>query len=214
MRVLVIGANGQVGRRVIKKLKDTPHQAVAMIRDEAQKPDLQAHGAETVIADLEGDISHAFANNPEVVIFTAGSGGHTGQEKTRSVDLQGAKKSIDEAKKHGAKRYLMVSALGAGQADEMPEEMKHYFVAKSEADQYLVQSNLNYTIFRPGRLTDENGAGSIQASENLENPGTRDITRDDLATALVESIDMNHLVEKKVEILEGKQPVRDALQAV
>lgn len=214
MRVLVIGANGKVGQRIVKKLKDHNHNPVAMIRDESQKAELQAKGAETVVADLEKDFSHAFKGGVDAVIFSAGSGGSTGQDKTVAVDLQGAKASIDEAVKNNVPRYIMVSALGANKADQMSEDMQHYFIAKSEADQYLVQSALDYTIFRPGMLTDEAGTGNVTAAEQLEDYGNQTTSRDDLATAIVESLDKPNTYKKLVEILDGKTPVNDAIAAI
>lgn len=211
MKVLVIGANGQIGQRIISNLKDTNHQAIAMIRDESQKVQLQALGAETVVADLEGDLSAAFDKQPDAVIFTAGSGGHTSVEKTRAVDLNGAKRSIDEAVRHKVNRYIMVSALGADKATEASEQMQQYFIAKSEADQYLVQSNLNYTIFRPGALTNEAGSGSIDAAEELRNYGNRKVSRDNVANAVIAALDRDNLIEKNVEMLDGKVPINDAL---
>lgn len=214
MKVLVIGASGQIGGRIIKKLKNSNHQAIAMIRDEKQKPELQAQGAQTVVADLEGDISSAFESGPDAIIFTAGSGGDTGRDKTTEIDLKGARKSIDEAKKHKVGRYIMISALGANNIEEMPEEMRHYFVAKSEADQHLVQSSLNYTIFRPGRLTNDAGSGNVNAAEKINDYGNREISRDNVATAVIEALDMKNLHAKKVELLDGEISVKEALQAI
>ncbi len=211
MRVLVIGANGKIGRRIVKKLKNSKHKAVAMVRDEQQKVELQALGAEVVVADLERDISKAFAHKPDAVIFTAGSGGDTSKDKTISVDLQGARKSIDEAIKHHVSRYIMVSALGANDAKQMPADMQHYFVAKSEADQHLVQSGLNYTIFRPGMLSDEAGNASVSAAQQLDDYGSRRTRRDDVATAIVEALDMPSTHKKVVEMVEGNTPIKEAL---
>jgi len=209
MRVLVLGAHGQIGKRVIKKLKDHNHQAVAMIRDESQKVEMQANGAEVVIGDLEKDFSHAYDPKPDAVVFTAGSGGSTGKDKTISVDLQGAKKSIDEAVKHHVERYIMVSALGTNNADQASEEMRPYFMAKSEADQHLVQSD--YTILRPGMLSDEPGTGSVKAAEELDDYGDKTTKRDDVATAIVECLDMPNTFKKKVEMVNGNTPIKDAL---
>ena len=214
MKVLVIGAHGKVGRKITDKLNKHNHQVVAMVRDESQKAAMQKLGATPVLADLEGDISHAFKDKLDAVIFTAGSGGNTGKDKTITVDLQGARKSIDEAVKHKVPRYIMISALGANNADEMPDDMRHYFVAKSEADQYLVQSELDYTILRPGRLSDEGGTGSVNAAESLEDYEDRTISRDDVATAAVLMLDRSNTHKKVVELLNGKTPVKDALSAI
>ncbi len=214
MKVLVIGANGQVGKKVVKKLLDHNHEVLAMIRDEQQKGPLEAKGAKTVVADLEHDFSHAYKDHLDAVIFTAGSGGDTGKDKTVAVDLQGARASINEAVKHHVPRYIMISALGANNAKNMPADMQHYFVAKSEADQHLVQSALNYTIFRPGLLTHEAGNGSVKAAESLEDYGDRKTSRDNLATAVVEALNKRNTHKKVIEIVDGNTPVRDAIAAI
>ncbi len=214
MKVLVVGANGKVGQRVVKKLASHNHEPIAMIRNESQRQAMESRGASVVVADLEKDISHAFSKNLDAVIFTAGSGGNTSQEKTVSVDLQGARKTINEAVKHKVPRYLMVSALGANDASKMPNDMQHYFVAKSEADQHLVQSSLDYTIFRPGRLTDESGNGSVKAAESLDGYDSTNTSRDNLANAIVDALDKRNTYKKVIELIDGNTPVKDAIAGI
>ncbi len=214
MKVLVIGSHGQIGKKITAKLHKENHEVLAMVRNEAQVEEMEKLGGKAIIADLEGDLSPAFNEKPDAVIFTAGSGAHTGKDKTMSVDLQGALKSIDESVKHGASRFVMISALGANNAEQAPDSMRPYFVAKSEADQYLVQSELDYTILRPGRLTDNAGKGSVNASESIEDYGNREISRDDVATAAVALLGMRNTHKKVIELLEGNTPVHDALQAI
>ena len=214
MKVLVVGANGQIGKKIVRKLSTNNHQVLAMVRDTSQVSDMQELGAKAVVADLEKDISHAFEDHLDAVIFSAGSGGNTGKDKTLAVDLQGAKKSIDEAVKHNVSRFIMISALGTNNANEAPDNIRHYFMAKSEADQYLVQSELDYTILRPGRLTDESGTGSVNAAEKLEEHGDRTITRDDVATTALYVLDQANTHKKVIELLQGKVPVKDAISTI
>ena len=214
MKVLVIGSNGQIGQRIVKKLADKNHDVYAMIRDEKQKVELQAMGAETVVADLEKDISHAYKYKLDAVIFTAGSGGDTSDDKTVAVDLQGARKSIDEAVKNHVGRYIMVSALGTNEEKYMTGDLGKYFIAKSEADQHLVQSAINYTILRPGMLTNDPGNGNVKIAESLDSyePGT--ITRDDVATVAVEVLDKPNTYKKVIQMVQGKTPVKDAVKQI
>ncbi len=214
MKVLVVGANGKVGQRVVKKLSAHNHEPIAMIRDESQREALESKGAKVVVADLEKDISHAFKDHLDAVVFAAGSGGSTGKDKTVAVDLQGARKTINEAVKHKVPRYVMISALGANDANNMPDDMQHYFVAKSEADQHLVQSALDYTIFRPGRLTDNSGNGNVNAAENLEDYNSTDTSRDNLANAVVDALDKRNTYKKVIELIDGNTPVKDAIASI
>lgn len=214
MKVLVIGAHGGVGKRIVKKLNKHNHQVLAMVRKEEQKAEMEKLGATPVVADLEKDISHAYKNKLDAVVFTAGSGAGTGVDKTMAVDLQGARASINEAVKHHVPRYLMVSVLGANKVNEHPDEMRQYFAAKSEADQHLVQSDLDYTIFRPARLTDDPGTGSVMAAQDLDGQGSGATRRDDLAAAIVEALDKPNTFKKVIEIVDGNTPVRDAIASI
>lgn len=214
MKILIIGANGKIGKKLVSKLAQHQHEVLAMVRKEDQKAQFEKKHVTPVLGDLEKDLSSVFDHKPDVVVFTAGSGGDSGQDKTIAVDLQGARKSIDEAKKHRAKHFIMVSALGANSASEMGEDMRKYFIAKSEADQHLVQSGLDYTILRPGRLTDEPGSGNIMAAEALEVSEPGDISRDNVANVIAQIISDQSLNQKVVELLDGKDPIPKALAAL
>src|SRR5690554_6615551 len=156
MNILVIGANGKVGQKIVNKIhSNSPHVAVAMVRKESQREQFEKKGIKTVLADLESDFSHAYQGN-NAIIFTAGSGGHTGDDKTKAVDQEGAIKAIDLAIQHKITRFMMISAFGADfNSSEWPAGLANYYSAKSAADDYLQQTALDYTIFKPGLLTDE-----------------------------------------------------------
>lgn len=112
MTTLVIGANGQIGKQFCELAQQAGTPIKAMIRSEKQVPWFNERGIDTVIADLEDDFSHAFEGCDQVV-FTAGSGPHTGPDKTLLIDLYGAIRAADIAKHKGLSRYLMISAIRA-----------------------------------------------------------------------------------------------------
>ena len=146
MNVLIIGASGKIGSILTKKLKGTPHQPIAMVRKKDQVTSFENQGVKAVLADLEEDFDHAF-EGVNAVVFTAGSGAQTGQDKTHLIDRVGAKKAIDLAIKHKVDRFIIVSVLGADASpQEWPESMAYYYEAKADADKHLMQSSLNYTI--------------------------------------------------------------------
>ena len=150
MKVLLIGANGQIGKQVVNLLQESKEHTVrAMVRDNAQVAALKEKGVEAVVANLEGSVEEIAkaAQGCDAVIFTAGSGGHTGPDKTLLVDLDGAVKSMEAAEKAGANRYIMVSAIQAQNRETWADSpIKPYMVAKHFADKALVASKLNYTI--------------------------------------------------------------------
>ncbi|MGD2035595.1 MAG: SDR family oxidoreductase [Bacteroidales bacterium] len=208
--ILVIGANGKVGRLIIKDLVDRGKRVRGMVRSPDQVKEIERSGAEAFIGDLEKEFTRAF-EGMECVIFTAGSGSHTGPDKTVLVDQQGAIKSIDISGDYDIKRYIMVSALGA-KNPELRSNIRHYYKAKRKADDYLTDSGLEYTIFRPGRLTDEEGTGKIKVSGQLT--VKRTTRRADLALAIAESVDLTQTVNKIIEILDGEDDVADALSSI
>ncbi len=213
MNVLVVGANGAVGRKVVAQLKDTEHKSVALVRKDEQVSELESVGADkVVVADLEGDISNAF-DNVDAVIFAAGSGGSTGADKTLLVDLWGSKKVVDAASKNGVKKLVQLSATDSPDPDNESDVMRPYAVAKHMSDYYIEQSDLNYTIVRPGPLQDDEGTGKIDASFSIEgDPNGYTIPRDDVATTLINALDITQLDKQVVYIQSGDTTIREALE--
>ncbi len=205
MNVLVIGANGQVGRNIIEELSNKGHQAIAMVRKEEQRSEMEQRGAnKVVIGDLEEDFSHAF-EGADAVIFAAGSGPKTGPDKTLTIDLWGAVKSAHYAKEKGVNRFVQLGSVGSDNPDGGGEKMKPYLVAKRTADDLLQVSGLDYTIVRPGPLSDDEKTGHIEASASgFESFEGRSIPRADVAQALVEVIDRKNTYGKVFEILQGE----------
>lgn len=210
MKVLVIGSHGNVGRRIVRYLSEKGHDAFAMIRDDSQKNEMEELGGKAVVADLEEDFSSAY-DGMDAVVFTAGSGAKTGPDKTIDVDQEAAKKSMDLASEKGVNRYIMVSAIGA-KDPEAQSAIQHYFKAKAIADQHLMETNLDYTIFRPGRLTDEPGKGTVSVASDMGSKGST--SRDDLALAIVESLEEKSTFKKTIEILDGDTPIAEALKRI
>jgi len=208
MKVLIAGANGKIGRRLIPHLVADDIQVRAMVRDLSQKADLETLGAHEVVeADLEGDCRQALEGQ-DAVIFTAGSGPHTGPEKTIDVDQNGAISLIDQAKELGVGRFIMVSSMRADDPASGPEKLRHYFAAKGKADDHLRASGLSYTIVRPGRLTEEPPLEKVEIAEKLKKFG--DISREDVAKVLSETA-RAELDNREFDVIAGSTPIREAL---
>ncbi|MGD7043925.1 SDR family oxidoreductase [Jeotgalibacillus proteolyticus] len=210
--VLVIGANGTTGKMVIDKLaRSSAYYAKGMVRKEEQKETMETLGALPVLGNLEEDFSDAF-KEVDIVIFAAGSGGNTGPDKTKSIDEEGAIKAVDLAKEHGVEKFIMLSAIGAGDPSELDldEAMEVYYDAKHKADAHLEKSGLTYTIVRPGLLTDDEATGKIRASERLQNR-EGEITRADVAEVLVQAIELDNLNNKAIEILNERTEIKTSL---
>lgn len=207
-KILIAGATGHTGKRVIEILSNTQNfKPVAMIRDESQKQIFDDMEVESVLADLEKDIDHAF-KGIDRVIFAAGSGSKTGPDKTISVDQEGAKKMIDAAKKHKVKKFIMLSAMGTEDPSQKPE-LEQYLKAKKEADDYLIDSAIPYTIVRPGVLTEDLGLAKVKLAPKLNERG--EISRDDVAFLLVMCLADPLAKNMAFEALEGEESIKSAL---
>ncbi len=209
MHVFIAGANGQIGQHLLREIADSNHEARALIRHPDQGPELQQLGAtETVLGDLEQDCSEAM-RGCDAVIFAAGSGPHTGPDKTIDVDQDGAIRLIDTAKAMGIKRFIIVSSMGAGAPEKGPEKLQHYLRAKHNADEHLKNSGLDYTIVRPGRLTDDDGTGKVTVSAGLREVSK--IPRQDVARVLLATLDSTNTTNRVFDLVSGDTPVPEAL---
>lgn len=205
--VLVAGANGTTGKKVVDLLRKTQYfNPVAMVRKEEQLNEFKNRGIDAVLADLEEDVSHS-VNNIDKVVFAAGSGG----KKVEAVDQEGAKKLVDAAKNKNVKKFVMLSSMGA-ENPEKAEKLKEYLKAKHNADVYLKDSGLNYTIVRPGSLTNDTGSGKISLQDSFEEQG--EINRDDVAQTLVRTLHDDVANKETFEILSGDTLIGKALDTV
>lgn len=211
MKTLVIGANGKIGRHLMRMLTGDPeHTARAMIRKPEQRAAFEEIGTEVVLATLEGTVDELerAMDGCDAVVFTAGSGAATGADKTLAVDLDGAAKAVEAAERAGIERFIMVSAIHADDRSQWAREMIPYYIAKYHADRLLQSSSLNYTIIRPGLLTDEPANGKIAVAGRLE---TGSIPREDVAAVIKETLANPLFNDTVFELTSGSEPIRHAL---
>jgi uncharacterized protein YbjT (DUF2867 family) len=215
VKVLVAGAHGKTARRLVRMLVEDGHEVRGLVRKEKQMPDVEADGADPLLVDLEeegvGAVGQAM-DGCDAVIFAAGAGPGSGAARKETMDYGGAVKLVEAAEQHNARRYLMLSSMGAGDPEGGSEAMRPYLRAKARADERLQESGLDYTIIRPGSLTDEEEAGRIEAEESLGRRG--EISRADVARTFAEALEAKNTYRKTFEILAGNTPIREALEKI
>mgnify|MGYP003637969208 CR=1 FL=1 len=206
-KALIAGATGATGKKIINLLKESPYiEPIAMIRKEDQKSIFEDQNVQWIMGDLAQDPSH-ICENMDKVIFAAGSGGTNVVE----VDQEGAKRLIDASVSNNIKKFIMLSSMGADQPEEM-EELHDYMVAKHHADIYLRNSGLNYTIVRPGALTNDSGTQHIQLSHKLKEQGS--ISRTDVAHVLTRVLQDDTANKETFEIVTGDTLIGKALETM
>jgi nucleoside-diphosphate-sugar epimerase len=212
MEVLIAGGHGQIALRLERLLSKAGHRARGIIRNPAHANDLEAAGAEPVLWDLENDDARPDLGTPDAIVYAAGAGAGSGAERKRTMDFGGAVKLIDAANELGVARWVMVSSMGAGDPASSSEAMRPYQQAKHDADEALKASGLDWTIVRPGGLTNEPGTGFVAAAPSLGRYG--EVPRDDVALVLLEALDAPNTIGVTFELLAGETAARDAVRAL
>jgi uncharacterized protein YbjT (DUF2867 family) len=213
--IAIAGGHGKIALLLGQLLAARGDTVRGLIRNPDQADDLRAVGVEPVICDLESDGDVAAAvRGADAVVFAAGAGPGSGAERKKTMDLEGAVRLIDAAKAEGVSRYLIVSSMGA--ADPPPEGadddvFSAYLRAKAGADEALRASGLDYTIVRPGGLTDDPGTGLVNIAERLERG---QIPRADVAAVFAACLDDPGTVGKSFDLISGATPIADALAAL
>jgi uncharacterized protein YbjT (DUF2867 family) len=213
MEVLVIGGHGKVGLRLLRLLARDGHRGRGVIRKAEQASDLEAADAEPVLCDLErGDDLRPHVGTADAIVFAAGAGPGSGPDRKRTVDYGAAVKSMAAASELGVTRFVIVSSIGTHDVASAAEAMRPYLEAKRDADDSLKQSGLDWTIVKPGRLTDAPGSGRVQVSRTF---GRRaDVPRDDVALVLLECLHAPNTIGVEFELFGGDVPAREAVRSL
>ncbi|ERG68676.1 MULTISPECIES: NAD(P)H-binding protein [Exiguobacterium] len=213
MKVLVIGATGKIGRRVLKSLAKT-HQVTALIRYPELQAEYEKMGARVLTVDVEKELDkgiHEATSGQDAVIIAATAGAEGSSKEIELLDRNVAMKAIDAAKKERVRHVVLLSAYGADQPDAAPKEHFNFLSANNAADEYIEHSGLNYTIICPVTIVDGPGKGSIEASEDLSDASDATISETDVATIIAASLDNRGLYGRRIEVKSGSTPINDAL---
>ena len=214
-QVAIVGGHGQVARHLHPLLVAAGRQPVALVRSDDQRAELEEAGAHVRLLNIEQSNGEAFGQafqGCDAVVFSAGGGPDGNIERKRTVDLEGALKSIEGARAAGITRFVMVSAIGVD--DPLPEDTspvwKAYVEAKRDADEALRLSGLDWTILRPGRLTDDPGAGLVALGPDV---ARGEIPRADVAATVVAVLDDDRTIGRQWNLVGGRLPVVEAVNA-
>ena len=213
MDVTIVGGHGKIALLLAKRLTDAGHRVRSTIRKPEHAADVEAAGAEPVPVDLEDPMSDldAAVRGADAVVFAAGAGPGSGPQRKRDVDLGGAVRLIGAARDAGVPRYVMVSTVGTERA-HVAGEMGPYLEAKRQADEALAKSGLDFTIVRPGRLTDDPGSGLVAAAAHFGRSG--EIARDDVAAVLHAVLESDQTIGHTFEVMDGDTPIARAVSTL
>ncbi len=214
-QIAVVGGHGRIARLLHPLLVGAGHTPIALVRNEDYRQDLDALGAQMRLLDLEKDEAAQYAESfagCEAVVFAAGGGGDGDIERKRTVDLEGSLKSIEGAQIAGVKRFVQISAIGVD--EDLPADVGEvwaaYVAAKRDADRALRASGLDWTIVRPGGLTDDSGTGEVALDTKVERA---EIPRADVAAVIAAALADDASIGHQWEVVSGDTSIDAAIRA-
>ena len=214
MLATIAGGHGNIALRLAPLLHARGDQVRSLIRRSEHADDVRAAGGDPVICDLESASDYEVAaavRGSDAVVFAAGAGPGSGAERKWTMDYGGAAKLIAAAKAEGIRRYVMVSSTGADPDAPGDDTFSVYLRAKGKADADLAASGLDYTIVRPGRLTDDAGTGRVSLGPKVERG---EIPRDDVAAVLAAVLHDPATSGLTFEAMSGEVPIDEAIAAL
>ena len=217
MHTVIAGGHGKIALRLERLLSGRGDRVTGIIRNPAQQDDLVAAGAQPVVLDLEAatvDEVAACLEGADAAVFAAGAGPGSGAARKETVDRAAAVLFADAAERAGVRRFLMVSAINVDQEPPPGTDpvFAAYLRAKRAADDDLrARTGLDWTILRPGRLTDDPGQGRVRLAEHT---GRAEVTRDDVAAVLLALLDEPRTAGLTLELVAGDTPIAEAVRAV
>jgi uncharacterized protein YbjT (DUF2867 family) len=216
MRIVVAGGHGQIALRLERLLAGAGHVVVGIVRNPDHVGDVQAAGAEALVLDLEDagveDVA-GHLGGTDAIVFAAGAGPGSGIPRKDTVDRGASVLMADAAGQAGVRRFVQISSIGAG-ASPRPgtdETFAAYLRAKTEAEEDLRRRDLDWTVLRPGRLTNAPGTGRVRLAPSV--PGG-EVSRDDVAAVVAGLATGSHGTRQTLELVGGDTPIEDALRAL
>jgi uncharacterized protein YbjT (DUF2867 family) len=214
--VAIAGGHGQIARRLARLLVARGDRVRSLIRNPDHAEDLRLDGSEPVLCDLEAagvsEVAEAIGG-ADAVVFAAGAGPGSGAERKFTMDRDGAVRLLEAARAADVGRYVIVSSIGAENPPpaDSDDVFAVYLRAKAEADQAVAASDRDWTIVRPGSLTNDPGTGRATLSTD---PVRDRVPRDDVAAVLAAVLAEPRTVGLTMYVVTGDQPIDDALGAL
>jgi uncharacterized protein YbjT (DUF2867 family) len=214
MRIVIAGGHGKIALLLEQLLADRGDQAVGLVRNPAHVSEVKQAGAEAVVCDLEtasaGTVAALLAG-ADGVVFAAGAGPGSGPARKDTVDRGASVLLAQAAGQAGVRRFVQVSSMGAGQPPRPGSDdvWAAYIAAKTAAEDDLRTRDLDWTILRPGGLTDGPATGRVRLAVPPVPAGR--VPRADVAAVIVALLEAPGTSSQTLELTGGDTPVAAAV---
>jgi len=214
LKIAIAGGHGQIALRLTALLVARGDGVVGLIRNPDHASDVRQAGGSAVVCDLERASAEELAaaiKGSDAAVFAAGAGPGSGARRKVTMDRDGAVKLLRAATSSSVDRYLMVSGAGVENPPSGHEVFEIYLRAKAEADAAVESSDLDWTILRPGGLTDDTGTGKVRIETT---PFSGPVPRDDVAAVLAALLPDRRSRSRILYLSSGSNPIGEALSAL
>ncbi|PRX11373.1 UNVERIFIED_ORG: putative NAD(P)-binding protein [Martelella mediterranea] len=214
MKILVIGATGGIGHRLLPLLVENGHSVVGLHRKAEQAAAITAAGATPVsgdIMEMDEDDFVRVAEGCDAIVFSAGAAG-SGLDRTTTIDGDAPIKLVAAARRLGISRFYLVSAFPeAGRSRDRNDRFEHYMREKKRADVAVASSDLDWVILRPGTLVHEDGDGRVSLGPAVP---YGNVARGNVARVLASLIEHPDIRREFLELTDGDTPVDTAVASL
>ncbi len=188
---LIFGGTGRTGLEIARRLRQRGDQVTVVARVSSDISDLEAIEIKIVNADAFNvkELKDAMAS-ARCCKAICSLGNRPGAE--RKIDYEGVRNAVDAAEAASITRFILISSLGCGDSRPALSERALKFLGdvclrKTQGEDYLKSSGLDWTIIRPGGLSSDPPTGKAVLSEDPLSFGT--IRRGDVARLSVLCLD-------------------------
>jgi uncharacterized protein YbjT (DUF2867 family) len=211
MHVLVVGASGATGRRVVGELRNKGHTVRTLVRRSSA---LLTTDVETHIGDVRDPSSlEGAARGVDACISALGTRRYYGSNGGRAVDAEGTRNLIGALVRARVYHVLLVSAFGLDRSSPFLTLFSGVFAGyyrwKEQAELAVRESGLAYTVVRPVELANRRPRGRACLNQSEPLSLLRTVSRDLVARVLVSSVGRSEAMGKTFEVFEGSGDAPD-----
>ncbi|WP_168193843.1 NAD(P)-binding oxidoreductase [Lysinibacillus sp. SGAir0095] len=215
MNILVIGANGPLGRLVIQFILEVgDHRAVALLQNNAQAAYFNEKGIENFIYSPKESIEFFLEKIRNVDAIVIADHNLHDIIPDAIIEIDETVNLLETLKYSKLKRVVHISTFETRKEEWMhlPVYFRQIMIKNYYVDQWIRMSSLDYTIIHPGNLNDKKGTGFVKIVASNVRQGN--ISREDVAKIVLACLENQSTIRKEFKIVTGKDPIAEAINSV
>jgi putative NADH-flavin reductase len=207
MKLLLLGATGNTGKQLLRQALELNYEVTVLVRDPSKLPPANPKMKVLVGNVLDKSILTEAVQGKDAVISALGVGESL---KSNNLISEAVQVLIPAMNAAGVKRLVFLSAFGVGETYNLASlfqkiafrtVLKDIYADKAQADEQIRNSNLEWTLVLPTKLTNGSASGKYKAGEKLKAGGFPMVSRADLAAFMLRQLSESAFVRKNAVVL-------------